>query len=75
MTNILSVARLEHRNGIDVVIDAFARLAREQPNIRLSPGGRGAGTGAVRGAEPPVAGVDLVARDLSRRRLTERADL
>jgi phosphatidylinositol alpha-mannosyltransferase len=43
MTNILSVARLEHRNGIDVVIDAFARLARERPALRLLLAGEGPG--------------------------------
>jgi phosphatidyl-myo-inositol alpha-mannosyltransferase len=43
MTNILSVARLEHRNGIDVMIDAFARLARERPEIRLLLAGEGPG--------------------------------
>ena len=43
MTNILSVARLEHRNGIDVVIDAFARLAQKLPNIRLLLAGEGPG--------------------------------
>jgi glycosyltransferase involved in cell wall biosynthesis len=43
MTNILSVARLEHRNGIDVVIDAFARLARDQPDLRLLLAGEGPG--------------------------------
>ena len=41
MTNILSVGRLEHRNGIDVVIDAFARLARDQPRLRLLLAGDG----------------------------------
>jgi len=43
MTNILSVARLEHRNGIDVMIDAFARLAGERPEIRLLLAGEGPG--------------------------------
>ena len=43
MTNILSVARLEHRNGIDVVIDAFARLAHDQPGLRLLLAGEGPG--------------------------------
>jgi phosphatidyl-myo-inositol alpha-mannosyltransferase len=43
MTNILSVARLEHRNGIDLVIDAFARLARERPGLRLLLAGEGPG--------------------------------
>ncbi|HET6955564.1 MAG TPA: glycosyltransferase family 4 protein [Vicinamibacterales bacterium] len=45
MTNILSVARLEHRNGIDVMIDAFARLAEERPDIRLLLAGEGPGRG------------------------------
>ena len=31
MTNILSVARLEHRNGIDLVIDAFAGSPATNP--------------------------------------------
>ncbi len=35
MTNILSIGRLEHRNGIDVMIDAFALLARDRPTLRL----------------------------------------
>jgi phosphatidyl-myo-inositol alpha-mannosyltransferase len=43
MTNILSVARLEHRNGIDVVIAAFARLAHDQPGLRLLLAGEGPG--------------------------------
>ena len=41
MTNILSVARLEPRNGIDIVIDAFALLARDQPALRLVLAGEG----------------------------------
>src|ERR1700682_6266750 len=41
MTNILSVGRLEHRNGIDVVIDAFALLARDRPALRLLLAGEG----------------------------------
>jgi phosphatidylinositol alpha-mannosyltransferase len=41
MTNILSVARLEPRNGIDIVIDAFALLARDQPGLRLVLAGEG----------------------------------
>jgi phosphatidylinositol alpha-mannosyltransferase len=41
MTNILSVGRLEQRNGIDVVIDAFALLARDQPGLRLLLAGEG----------------------------------
>ena len=43
MTNILSVARLEHRNGIDVVIAAFARLAGDRPDLRLLLAGDGPG--------------------------------
>jgi phosphatidylinositol alpha-mannosyltransferase len=46
MTNILSVARLEHRNGIDLVIDAFARLARDRPRLRLLLAGDGPGRAA-----------------------------
>lgn len=41
MTNILSVARLEPRNGIDLIVDAFARLARERPRLRLLLAGEG----------------------------------
>lgn len=41
MTNILSVGRLEPRNGIDVIIDAFALLARDQPGLRLLLAGEG----------------------------------
>jgi phosphatidylinositol alpha-mannosyltransferase len=41
MTNILSVGRLEHRNGIDLVIDAFALLARDRPALRLVLAGEG----------------------------------
>ena len=41
MTNILSVARLEPRNGIDLIIDAFARLAHAQPRLRLLLAGEG----------------------------------
>jgi phosphatidylinositol alpha-mannosyltransferase len=43
MTNILSVARLEPRNGIDLIIDAFALLARDQPGLRLLLAGEGPG--------------------------------
>jgi phosphatidylinositol alpha-mannosyltransferase len=43
LINILSVARLEHRNGIDLVIDAFARIARDQPRVRLLLAGEGPG--------------------------------
>jgi phosphatidylinositol alpha-mannosyltransferase len=43
MTNILSVARLEHRNGIDLVIDAFARVAHDRPGVRLLLAGEGPG--------------------------------
>jgi len=41
MTNILSVGRLEHRNGIDLMIDAFALLARDRPTLRLLLAGEG----------------------------------
>jgi phosphatidylinositol alpha-mannosyltransferase len=41
MTNILSLSRLEHRNGVDVVIDAFGLLARHRPEIRLLVAGDG----------------------------------
>jgi phosphatidyl-myo-inositol alpha-mannosyltransferase len=35
MTNILSVGRLERRNGVDLVIEAFAVLARDRADLRL----------------------------------------
>jgi len=41
MTNILSVGRLEQRNGIDLVIDAFAVLARDDGRLRLILAGDG----------------------------------
>lgn len=41
MTNILSVGRLEHRNGMDVIIDAFGLLARTRPDVRLLLAGDG----------------------------------
>ena len=41
MVNILSVARLEPRNGIDLIIDAFARLARDRDDLRLLLAGDG----------------------------------
>jgi phosphatidyl-myo-inositol alpha-mannosyltransferase len=41
MTNILSIGRLEPRNGFDVVIDAFAVVARERPDVRLILAGDG----------------------------------
>jgi phosphatidylinositol alpha-mannosyltransferase len=45
MTNILSVARLEPRNGIDLIIEAFARLAGDQLNLRLLLAGEGPSRG------------------------------
>ena len=41
MMNILSVGRFEQRNGIDVVIDAFGLLAREDEKLRLILAGDG----------------------------------
>jgi len=41
MTNILSVARLEPRNGTDVIIKAFGLLARERDDVRLLLAGDG----------------------------------
>jgi phosphatidylinositol alpha-mannosyltransferase len=41
MTNILSLGRLEHRNGIDVVIEAFALVAEERSDLRLIVAGEG----------------------------------
>ena len=66
MTNILSVARLEPRNGIDVIIDAFALLARDRPALRLLLAGEGPVARAVRGAGGAAAGVDRLARCVSR---------
>ncbi len=40
-TNILCVGRLEPRNGIDVVIGAFALIAREREDVRLILAGDG----------------------------------
>jgi phosphatidylinositol alpha-mannosyltransferase len=39
--NILTVGRLEQRNGIDLIIAAFAIIAREQPDVRLMIAGDG----------------------------------
>ena len=41
MRNVLSVARLAPRNGIDVIIEAFAIVARERPDVRLLLAGDG----------------------------------
>jgi phosphatidylinositol alpha-mannosyltransferase len=41
LQNILSIARLEPRNGIDAIVDAFARLAVERADIRLLLAGDG----------------------------------
>ena len=41
MTNVLSIARLEERNGVDIIIDAFARVAAERNDIRLLLAGDG----------------------------------
>jgi phosphatidyl-myo-inositol alpha-mannosyltransferase len=41
MTNILSLARFEARNGIDIVIDAFALLAQQRSDLRLMLAGDG----------------------------------
>jgi phosphatidylinositol alpha-mannosyltransferase len=41
MTNILSVGRLEPRNGIDLVIEAFATVARDRADLRLILAGDG----------------------------------
>jgi phosphatidylinositol alpha-mannosyltransferase len=40
-TNLHSVARLEPRNGIDLLIEAFALLARDRPELRLLLAGEG----------------------------------
>jgi phosphatidyl-myo-inositol alpha-mannosyltransferase len=45
LTNILSVARLEPRNGIDLIIAAFAVLARQRPQLRLLLAGDGPSRG------------------------------
>jgi len=39
--NILSIARLEPRNGVDAIVDAFARLAVERSDVRLLLAGDG----------------------------------
>jgi phosphatidylinositol alpha-mannosyltransferase len=41
MVNVLSVGRLEQRNGIDLVIDAFALVARDRHDVRLIIAGDG----------------------------------
>ena len=41
LRNILSVGRLEPRNGTDIVIDAFGLLAQERTDIRLIVAGDG----------------------------------
>lgn len=59
--NLLSVARLEERNGIDVIIDAFGQVAAERPDVRLLL----AGDGPLRGQyEAQAAGL---AREVSGR--------
>ena len=45
MRNILSVGRLEHRNGTDLVLDAFGLLARDRPDLRLLLAGDGPSRG------------------------------
>lgn len=75
MRNILSVGRLEHRNGIDLVIDAFAILARERPDVRLLLAGDGPGR------VPYESRARALPEDISRRIVflgaiwDERADL
>ena len=41
MTNVLSVGRLEERNGIGQVIDAFGLVARRRTDLRLLVAGEG----------------------------------
>jgi phosphatidylinositol alpha-mannosyltransferase len=41
LTNVLTVGRLEPRNGIDLIIDAFALIARERQDVRLLIAGEG----------------------------------
>ncbi len=41
MRNILTLGRLEPRNGIDIVIEAFGLLATERADVRLLVGGDG----------------------------------
>jgi phosphatidylinositol alpha-mannosyltransferase len=41
MRNVLAVGRLEPRNGTDLVIDAFATVARERADVRLLLAGEG----------------------------------
>jgi L-malate glycosyltransferase len=56
--SVLFLANLERRKGIEVLLDAFARLAPELPEARLVVGGTGAAEQAVRkrAGEPPLAG-------------------
>jgi len=41
MRNVLALGRLEPRNGTDIVIDAFGRVARERREVRLLLAGDG----------------------------------
>jgi phosphatidylinositol alpha-mannosyltransferase len=41
MRNIVYLGRLEDRNGPDIAIDAFARIASSQPDVRLLVAGDG----------------------------------
>ena len=41
LRNVLSLGRLEPRNGTDLVIDAFALVARERDDVRLLLAGEG----------------------------------
>lgn len=59
-TNILALGRLEQRNGVDLVIAAFAILAREQPGVRLIIGGDGPDR---RGCEAQVAALPPAIRE------------
>lgn len=39
--NLLTIGRLEHRNGIDLLISAFGLISRERPELRLLVAGDG----------------------------------
>ena len=69
MTNILSVARLEPRNGIDLIIDAFALLARDRPELRLLLAGDGPSRPEYEAQVRRLAAGHGIARAVSRRRV------
>lgn len=50
---LLYVGRLEERNGFDLMIDAFVRLARRRPDVRLVVAGDGPKRAEYERAIPP----------------------